>query len=248
METRSSYSLIEIGLAIRLLQNIKGLDKKFILDHMERLEDRLERNGFAVSLVAFLATDLKQQIEKANAPISGLLTQLENHISKLEMTVFAEAVTKKVYVLEQRRYTTAFLLDSPDQLLSQGEFDRLSDLARSDFRGACKCLLFGQATATAFHILRATEEVLKSYYRLHRKQKRLAKPMWGSMVDQLRKKSRQKPPSALLSELDNIRESYRNPTQHPEAVYDLDGAQNLFGLCLSAISKMAGELPEPSGA
>jgi len=39
--------------------------------------------------------------------------------------------------------------------------------------------------------------------------------------------------------LDLLREHFRNPTQHPERVYDLDGVQDLLGLCLNAIKQMA---------
>jgi len=53
----------------------------------------------------------------------------------------------------------------------------------------------------------------------------------------LRRKGR--PPKELLDQLDLLREHFRNPTQHPERVYDLDGVQDLLGLCLNAIKQMA---------
>ncbi|MDQ8037424.1 MAG: hypothetical protein REI12_08385, partial [Pedobacter sp.] len=104
------------------------------------------------------------------------------------------------------------------------------------------CILFGEATAAAFHILRATQSVLKSYYYIHRKQNRLANPMWANMIDQLRAKTKNKPPAALLSALDLIRTEYRNPTQHPHATYQIDSAQDLLGVCIDVIGKMAEEL------
>ena len=51
--------------------------------------------------------------------------------------------------------------------------------------------------------------------------------MWGPMVDSLRKrKTRVSKP--LLDNLDNIRYSFRNPTQHPEKTYDIEEVQDLF--------------------
>ena len=91
-------------------------------------------------------------------------------------------------------------------------------------------------------MLRATESVLKSYYFIHRKQNRLSKPMWANMVDQLKAKTKNKPPIILLNSLDLIRTAYRNPTQHPEATYEIDSAQDLFGVCLDVIGKMGLEL------
>ena len=121
-------------------------------------------------------------------------------------------------------------------------FEKLEEIARTDISSACRCILFGEATAAAFHVLRATESVLTSYYYKHRKQKRLSNPMWANMVDQLRAKAKNKPPAALIAALDNIRTAYRNPTQHPKATYQIDSAQDLFGVCLDAIGKMGEEL------
>jgi len=66
--------------------------------------------------------------------------------------------------------------------------------------------------------------------------------MWGPMITELRAKRTNRPPQVLLDSLDNIRVYYRNPTQHPDAIYDIDSAQDLFGVCIDVIGKMASEL------
>lgn len=66
--------------------------------------------------------------------------------------------------------------------------------------------------------------------------------MWAAMVDQLKAKTRNKPPLTLLNSLDLIRAAYRNPTQHPEATYEIDSTQDLFGVCLDVIGKMGQEI------
>ena len=48
------------------------------------------------------------------------------------------------------------------------------------------------------------------------------------MTTELKKIKKNKPNKVILSSLDLVRESYRNPTQHPEAFYTIDEAQNLF--------------------
>jgi hypothetical protein len=58
------------------------------------------------------------------------------------------------------------------------------------------------------------------------------------MLKQLREKKRVKPPDALLDTLDRIRVNFRNPTSHPEKIYDLDEVQDLFGLCVDALNRI----------
>lgn len=188
-----------------------------------------------------MARDLETADNDKTIP-ANLVNDIVGEFSTLENVVFAEAITKKIYILPNRRFNTEYLLSDPKKLLKAGAFEKLEEIAKTDFASSCRCILFGEATAAAFHILRATESVLKSYYFHHRKQKRLAKPMWGSMLDQLRAKSKNKPPESLISSLDLIRTAYRNPTQHPEAIYEIDSAQDLFGVCLDVIGKMTDEL------
>lgn len=63
--------------------------------------------------------------------------------------------------------------------------------------------------------------------------------MWGPMVTHLKKrKAKPIPPATLLNNLDNIRVSFRNPTQHPEKIYDIQEVQDLFGLCVDVVNRM----------
>jgi hypothetical protein len=64
--------------------------------------------------------------------------------------------------------------------------------------------------------------------------------MWGPMVNQMRSRSKP-PPSALLDELDNMRINYRNPTQHPDAIYDIHRAQDLLGVSIAVVNQMVQE-------
>lgn len=250
MKGISCYRYIHLGLCLRLLRhaNLKN-NKKFIKDHLEKVKNGLENSSLEVSLSYTESDgyyDLEESINKLESDSTEIgpeiLKNLSNELNYLEKVVFAEATTKKVYIIPQRRFNSSYLLSQPEKLLKEGMFEKLSDIAKSDISSAGRCLLFGESTASAFHILRATEEILKSYYFHHRKTKRLQKPMWGPMLNQLRAKKQNKPPVVLLNSLDLIREAYRNPTQHPSAIYEIDSAQDLFGVCLDSIGKMASEL------
>ena len=250
MQSKNCYGYIHIGLCLRLLIHADAKDKKELIEpHLNELKWLLENVSFEVSLT-YTRAETFAKLEKSIKEIESASTEIGHEIKQnlsveldiLEKIVFAEANTKKVFSIPQRRFNSTYLLSNPEKLLKNGLFEKISDLAKSDISSAGRCLLFGESTAAAFHILRATEEVLKSYYLHHRKTKRLEKPMWGPMLNQLRAKKRNKPPVFLLNSLDLIREAYRNPTQHPSIIYEIDSAEDLIGVCLDSIGKMAYEL------
>lgn len=244
------YGYIKIGLAIRLLRNVgANNNKEFVQTALTSLTKELKEGNFQVTLASMDSATYIQMVDDIEAlenddtKIGGsLASTISDELSNIETVVFPESSIKKIYVLPNRRFNTDYLLNKPQNLLKAGAFDKLEEIAKHDITSACKCLLFGEATASAFHILRATESVLKSYYCHHKRQNRLPNPMWGNMVDQLKAKTRNKPPLPLLNSLDLIRTAYRNPTQHPEATYEIDSAQDLFGVCLDVIGKMAEEI------
>ncbi len=249
MLTYNCYNYIVIGLGLRILRSVSpNFVKEDVIDNFNQLFSSLEELDFQVSLAyrnsrifKMTMNELELVGEQEKIP-SELCSSISGITRSLEDVIFAESSTKEVYVLPNRRYNSEYLLDNPSKLLKEGTFDKLSDISQKDISSACKCLLFGEATAAAFHILRATEAVLKDYYYLHRRQKRLSKPMWANMVDQLRAKTRNKPPDSLLDSLNLIRTAYRNPTHHPQLTYEIDSVQDLFGVCLDAIGRMADEL------
>jgi len=173
MERKNCFDFIRIGLCTRLLmQAPKEASKNFIIRHINLFEELLENIGFEVSLANIeKLVSFKEQLEGSE---KSKLTEKENKdlkslLERFEFIVGAEAKTKNIYVMEPRRFNSEYLLNSPAKLMKPGTFEKLSDIAKSDVKNACRCLLFGQATAVAFHMLRATEEVLRNYYFHHKK-------------------------------------------------------------------------------
>jgi hypothetical protein len=76
------------------------------------------------------------------------------------------------------------------------------------------------------------------FYRCVIRQGRLKALLWGPMVDQMRRKKTKRPDDALLDVLDRIRVNFRNPTDHPDAIFDIQEAQELFLACIEAIARM----------
>lgn len=248
MEVQKTYPYIQIGLHLRFLRGVSATTSvKYARIELFSLKAVLKNLKFTVchaSLTSVRDTETERRLKEKNetdtlGDLAGDICQLAQD---LEQVVFAEGITKFVYALPELRFQTDFLLSTPAKLLKDGVFAKLEPIAQNDLAAAGRCIAFGEATAAAFHILRATESVLKSYYFLHKKTKRLKRPMWGPMTDELKAKKIGRPPENILAALDVVRTSYRNPTQHPEAIYEIHAAQDLLGVCLDLIGKMGAEL------
>ncbi|HXC17415.1 MAG TPA: hypothetical protein VNV60_08250 [Holophagaceae bacterium] len=219
---------------------------KVALEHIRILLEGLNSQSFQVSIagsssIKAIAKDLEKM--DATAKIGSVISErLNKEMEIFERIIHSESSTKLVYLVSSGRFNAEYLTTSPSKLFKENIFNNLSEMAKFDFSSSCRCILFGEGTAAAFHILRATEDTLKKYYHIHKKTKRLTKPMWGPMTAELRSKKTNRPPIVLLDTLDMVRNSYRNPTQHPESKYDINEAQDLFGVCLDLIGKMAAEL------
>jgi hypothetical protein len=164
--------------------------------------------------------------------------ELRNSVTALRDTLEAEIVGVGAYTPTPKRIDLNRLLRDVASLFAPDVFDRLPELARYDLKECGKCIAFEVPTAAAFHVLRATEAALRDYYRQMIRHNRVGSNMWGPIVADLRKRHRTKKYEALNSQLDNIRISFRNPTQHPEAIYDIHEVQDLWALCVDVLNRM----------
>lgn len=169
-----------------------------------------------------------------------LIDVIRNEANDLEKTLVAESLGKIVFVVTEKRIDSEKLIHKPEALLANEVWISMPRISAYDFRDACHAIAFELPTAGAFHLLRSVEGVIKHYYRCVVKRDRLPEDrrMWGPMVQQMREKKRDSPPIELLDTLDRIRINFRNPTSHPEKVYDMDEVQNLFGLCTDALNRI----------
>src|SRR5712692_3802367 len=152
-------------------------------------------------------------------------------------TLFAEAENRMTYVVTEKRLQVTKLLNAVAELFAPNVFEKLPDVAKYDFSEAGKCTAFERSTGAASHLLRGTEATLREFYSRIVKRERVNPLLWGPMVEGLRRR-RTPPPRVLLDNLDNIRHNFRNPTQHPEKIYDIQEVQDLFGLCVEVVNRM----------
>ncbi|HXX57151.1 MAG TPA: hypothetical protein VEI96_04060 [Thermodesulfovibrionales bacterium] len=246
MKPVSIWSYIWVGTCVRFLQDVReGLSihkPGFVMDNIKYFFDNLDSLGLHVTKRASNELEEMRTTFKALPPDAKLTkeqaTNLSNIMNKIRNTFTAESSGIYAYIVTEKKFDVKKLLEAVDKLFTPDVFANCPDIACYDFREAGRCIAFGLPTASAFHILRGTEAVLRQYY------KRFIRPAkvdltWGQILSELKsKKSGKKPDSVLLNNLQNIKDSFRNPTQHPDKIYDIHEVQDLFSLCIDVVNRM----------
>lgn len=162
---------------------------------------------------------------------------------KFETVISAELANADTYwVSPKGAYKTRMLLQFAHTTLPAQVLATVPEV-KADFDEAGKCLLFDMATATGFHLLRATEAVIRRYYKdVVGTEPDTKFRNWGAYTRNMRKCAAKD--EKVLTCIDQIREHYRNPILHPEDNLSSDDALVLFGLCVSAITLMVGAMKE----
>jgi hypothetical protein len=159
---------------------------------------------------------------------------------KFETILSAELSNSDTYWISPKgTHKTSMLLQNAHLELPASVIRDMPEVI-ADFDQAGKCLLFDNNTAVGFHLLRATESVIRRYYKTLTGIEPKAKfRNWGSYIKKLNDHGASK---KITQNLEHIRENYRNPILHPEENLSADEAQVLFGVCVSAIFLMANEI------
>jgi hypothetical protein len=241
MNTESGWALhAEGGVADNVADLLARLEQyEFFVTHEVGWELWLLRDNWLAELAEHEGDD---QWRASRLVSDKELADIRRIGAVIRETLLAESRGKVAYIASDKRYTVTKLMTSIGSLMGKGVYDKLPDLAKYDFEEGGKAIAFDLPTAAAFHILRGTEAVLRDFYQRVVRRDRIAEPrMWAAMVADLRKKTKA-PPVGLLDNLDSLRKHYRNPTQHPEKVYDSDEAQDLLALAIDSVNRMAAHL------
>lgn len=244
MKQISFYRFIYFGTCLRYLQDANSSfavhSKGGVVDNIEIFFQRLDE--FELHVTKRASDELKTFVKevKDNPSLNTLTDDLANELRQImgviRYTLDAEATGKRVYVVSDKRYPIEKLLNDPSALFAKDVFTSLPEIARIDFAEAAQCIAFLRPTAAAFHMLRGTESLLRELYCLKAKRKRV-ELTWGPIVAALRNKKGIS--GLLLNHLDHIRNGFRNPTAHPNKVYDIDEAQDLLSICIDAANRIA---------
>lgn len=247
MEKKSIIGYFYFGTCLRYLQdtraNTKIFGEGFKLHNINVFLDELDSLELTVTKIA--AADIvkfRDKLAKIKDKDSKLSTEQAEGLKKLcreiRLTLESELVTHEAYIVTPKRFDTYKLLNDIGSLMSPNIYSSLPAITQYDLMEVGKCIAFERPTAAAFHLLRATEAVLRHFYCTRILTRRVPGLLWGPMVQDLRTRRKTKKHTTLYNNLDNIRHSYRNPTQHPEAIYDIHEAQDLLPLCFEAITRM----------
>ena len=233
------------GATMRFLQDAKVgwliREENYVIDNIVWFFKYLDEIDLPVTKRAsWPLENLKLKLEQSDEInlTNEFAQELSQVMNQIRFTLDAEIQGLEAFITSPKRYDTEKLLNDMNALFAPDMFANFHDIAKIDFIEAGKCIAFDRATAAAFHILRATEANLRFYYEAMVKQNRIKSRMWGPIVQDLRIKTKTKKHTALNNHLDNIRVSFRNPTQHPEALYDINEVQDLLSVCIDVNNRM----------
>ncbi|MEQ1886984.1 MAG: hypothetical protein ABL967_18120 [Bryobacteraceae bacterium] len=169
------------------------------------------------------------------------LYSIKSSANKFETILAAELQGANTYsVLQKGIYSTSDLIDRAANALGIATMSVIEQTAQADFGAAGRCLAFELPTACGFHVMRATESVLRQYHRLLMDLPPSKKsPEMATCIDQLRKAGED---NKVMESLDHIRGMHRNPLMHPEDFLTMDEALQLFDIGKSAITSMSGRI------
>ena len=245
MQTKPISRYISFGTGLRYLLDVQIGNQVhgngYILDTLKRFFNYLSE--FSLPVTQRAAKELRDIQDKlTNSDREHKMDPVETKkmktaIKDIRKTLLAETAGKVAFIVTDKRIDVNKLLNDVSMLMAPEVFSELPQVAQYDFKQAGRCIAFEIPTAGGFHLLRGTEAVLRHFYRSIVKRDRVKTLLWGPMVEHLRNR-RTPPPAVLLNNLDNIRQSFRNPTQHPDKIYDIQEVQDLFGLCIEVVNRM----------
>jgi hypothetical protein len=149
-----------------------------LYDAQRALQTLISNSVFADSLVTVIqpATTLIQQIE-VMMPNFGLdeidydreirtyaVKEMKDSLSRFEAVLAAEMGTTALYLISAKEgWNTLSIIDQGDRLFAETVASKVPECL-GDLKSATKCLAFELFTASGFHLHRANESVLRSYF------------------------------------------------------------------------------------
>jgi len=178
--------------------------------------------------------------EKEDARADGIFERVIKMAKESEVVLSAELHTLAAYHITQKGiYSTADLIERGEGILPDHVLGRIGQSAVGEIRESGKCLAFDCATASAFHMMRATEEVMHRYYVSVCKPKPAKRLQnWGAYIAELGKSNKPEV-KEVVAMLQQIKDRHRNLIMHPDIVLSIDEAFTLFEIAQGAIIAMA---------
>ena len=190
-------------------------------------------------------TDTKpEEVSQLNISVDMKFQRIMAKAKEFETVLSAELQTLATYHASQKGiYSTTDLIERAEKIFPQSVLAKTDSGVIEEIRQSGRCLAFDNATASAFHMMRATEAVMHKYYIYAcspSSEEKLGN--WGAYITELQKS--QKPEvKEVVAMLQQIKDRHRNLIMHPEVVLTPDEAFTLFEIAQGAIIAMADKLP-----
>jgi len=174
------------------------------------------------------------------------IRSLNQSVKDFQMVFNREAGRASAYSITPKGiYDTEKLLEEGEKKFPPELLAVMPAQVVDDIREASRCLAFERGTACAFHICRATEGLMRAYY------KKLTgddwpppppKPKmnrdWYTLVSQLKVEGA---PKKIIERLGELRED-RNSYAHPDVTVPIDEAPIVYETCTFAMFYIAKEM------
>lgn len=147
------------------------------------------------------------------------------------------------YVTRKAGYDSLLLVENAENLFPNAIGLKVP-ASIADIRAAGRCLAFELGTASGFHIFRAVETVVRSYWdAVSNGVKHPDLKTLGNYAAELERSNFGE--LKTRETLKQMAKLHRNPLIHPEVNLDIEEAIGLFGICYSCIAAMLNEIPLP---
>lgn len=251
MEKTSIYKFYRLG---QLLNEFKSDNNPINIELYNRITnffDFVEELNLQITNSAIILGNINKFYKELNKAVdtkpkeivkNDLLKKINSAIKSLLTTFEAEIFNKNSFILSDKKFPLKFLIEDQTKLFSSEKvilnapFDVQFNIVES-----AQCLAFDRFTASAFHLLLATEEYVRYFNRLFYEEDNdddenltffnLIKQTEGILKEINHD-------SELTSFLHIIRKYYRNQSQHSNRKFTETEVTELFNICLKVMNEM----------
>ena len=173
----------------------------------------------------------------------SLTARYNSALSLFQVTFNAELEVMSSYLVTGKRgYDIPTLIDDA-MIIFPPELLQKVPGVQYDIREAGRCIAFEVTTAAGFHLMRALETVITTYWSVVMNGEPL--PENRNLGSYIQKMSDAKIAGTdkVLAALKQMKDLHRNPLMHPEDKLDLDGCIGLLNIIQSAMTAMLQRIP-----
>lgn len=251
MEKTSIYKFYRLG---QILNQFSTDEKPNNIDLYNRITNFLDfvsELNLQVTNSAITLGDLKKYHKILDAEIkskpkektsSEIVKNVSFEVKKLITTFEAEILNINSFILDEKKFKLDYLIDSPTYLFKNEDVLLIApyNVQYNVFESA-KCLAFDTYSASAFHMLLATEEYVRFFNDkfIEYSHDNEIEPTFFNLInetDSILKDLNYN--SELISLLHIIRKYYRNQSQHSNRKFTEIEASDLFNICIKVMNEM----------